>query len=101
MRPLRLFLVAFAVFLPLAGSAEEEPDFSGDKTGTNPINFTHDLRVYNEYLWLNTKGDGDKNVMTVEYRQPLLDGAWQFRTRIRLTDVQADRVNGLCRTING
>jgi hypothetical protein len=29
-----------------------------DKTGTNPINFTHDLRAYNEYLFLNTAGDG-------------------------------------------
>ena len=27
----------------------------GDKTGTNPINFTHDVRLYNEYQWLNTR----------------------------------------------
>ena len=71
-------------------SADETPDFSGDQSGTNPINFTFDARLYNEYLWLNTRGDGIRNVTTFEYRQPLLDGRLQFRTRLRATAVEAD-----------
>ena len=46
------------------------PDMSGDKTGTNPINFTHDFRIYNEFIWLNTDGDGEKWVeMNREYAE--------------------------------
>lgn len=37
-----------------------------DKTGTSPINFQRDLRVYSEYSWPNTEGDGIQNVTTVE-----------------------------------
>ena len=61
-----------------------------DKTGTNPINFTFDLRAYNEFQWLNTEGDGSQNVSTLEYRMPILDGKWQFRTRARGTSLRAD-----------
>ena len=64
-----------------------------DKTGTNPINFTNDLRVYNEFSWLNTEGDGEKNVTTLEYRMPLLGGKFQFRTRIRGVSIKADLDN--------
>lgn len=41
------------------GKVAEKPMAAkkADKTGTNPINFTHDLRLYNEYIWLNTQGD--------------------------------------------
>jgi hypothetical protein len=55
-----------------------------DKTGTNPINFTHDLRFYNDYQWLNTTGDGHKNVSTIEYRTPFMDGKWQLKVRSRM-----------------
>jgi hypothetical protein len=61
-----------------------------DKTGTNPINFTHDMRLYNEFLWLNTKGDGEQNITTFEFRTPFADGKWQFRTRIRYASIEAD-----------
>ena len=40
-------------------------DGSSDKAGTNPVNFTHDVRLYNEFLWLNTKGDGEQNITTL------------------------------------
>lgn len=66
---------------------------SSDKTGTNPVNFTHDFRVYNEYLRLNTKGEGHQNVTTTEFRMPFADGKWQFRTRLRHVQVEAD-LNG-------
>lgn len=71
-------------------SAEQISKDDSDKTGTNPVNFQRDLRFYNEYSWLNTAGDGDQNVFTVEYRQPLFDGAWQFRTRWRYSSLTAD-----------
>jgi hypothetical protein len=62
----------------------------GDKTGTNPINFTHDARLYNEYLWLNTAGDGSQNITTFEFRTPFADGKWQFRARVRAASIEAD-----------
>jgi len=65
----------------------------GDKTGTNPIAFTFDLRLYNEHQWLNTAGDGDQNVTTLEFRAPLLDGKLQFRVKARVIDIDAD-LNG-------
>jgi hypothetical protein len=61
-----------------------------DKTGTNPINFTYDARIYNEFLWLNTAGDGTQNITTFEFRAPFADGKWQFRTRIRYASIEAD-----------
>ncbi len=60
-----------------------------DKSGTNPINFTYDLRFYNEYQWLKNS-DGHQNISTLEYRMPLMDGKWQFRLRTRATSFSAD-----------
>ena len=53
--------------------------FEKDKTGTNPMNFTFDARLYNEYRWLNTAGDGYQNLTTFEFRAPFASGKWQFR----------------------
>jgi hypothetical protein len=82
------------------GAASDEESFAkqvstdkNDKTGTNPINFQRDVRIYNEYLWLNTDGDGNQNLTTLEYRTPFAKGKWQFRTRIPYNVVKAD-VNG-------
>ena len=61
-----------------------------DKTGTNPINFTFDARIYNEFQWLNTDGDGNQNITTFEFRAPLLDGKLQFRVKARYLDISAD-----------
>jgi hypothetical protein len=90
MRSTHLAILFLALFLPLTAYSEDKPDFSGDQTGTNPINFTFDARLYNEYLWLNTEGDGDKNVTTLEFRHPFLDGKFQFRTRVRVAHLEAD-----------
>jgi hypothetical protein len=72
--------------------AQEDPqsDMKADKTGTNPINFTFDARIYNEYQWLNTDGDGNQNITTFEFRAPLLDGKLQFRVKARYLDISAD-----------
>jgi hypothetical protein len=75
------------------GFAESVSTDKNDKTGTNPINFQRDLRIYNEYLWLNTEGDGNQNLTTLEFRTPFAGGKWQFRTRIPYNAVTAD-VNG-------
>jgi hypothetical protein len=73
-------------------AAEEDPqsDMKADKTGTNPINFTFDARIYNEFQWLNTDGDGNQNITTFEFRAPLLDGKLQFRVKARYLDISAD-----------
>ena len=72
-------------------SAEAIAKDTSDKTGTNPVNFQRDLRFYNEYSWLNTEGDGNQNVLTMEYRQPLLDGEYQFRIKVPgVTSLTAD-----------
>jgi hypothetical protein len=64
--------------------------FAKDKTGTNPMNFTHDARLYNEYRWLNVDGDGYQNLTTAEYRTPFASGKWQFRGKIRAVSLKAD-----------
>ena len=64
--------------------------FAKDKTGTNPMNFTFDARVYNEYRWLNVTGDGYQNLTTLEFRAPFASGKWQFRGKIRGVKLNAD-----------
>jgi hypothetical protein len=87
---LSLGAMAFDVRAQDDAKAAAKAAIKKDKTGTNPINFTHDMRVYNEFIWLNTEGDGEQNVTTLEYRTPILEGKWQFRTRIRGVWVEAD-----------
>jgi len=72
------------------GLAESAVTDKNDKSGTNPINFQRDLRIYNEYLWLNTAGDGNQNLTTLEFRTPFAGGKWQFRTRIPYSVLAAD-----------
>jgi len=69
---------------------EVKAKFEKDKTGTNPVNFTFDARLYNEYRWLNTAGDGGQNLTTFEFRAPFASGKWQFRGKIRAVDLKAD-----------
>ncbi len=84
---LRIIVFCFlTVVLSLTGfslDAIAQDDMKADKTGTNPINFTNDARIYNEFQWLNTEGDGNQNITTLEFRTPFLDGKWQFRLRAR------------------
>jgi len=82
-------LIAVMPFQVLA-EADAQSEMKADKTGTNPINFTFDARLYNEYQWLNTEGDGHQNVTTAEFRAPLLDGKLQFRVKGRYVDIGAD-----------
>jgi hypothetical protein len=38
------------------------------------MNFTYDARLYDEYRWLNTDGDGGQNLVTAEFRAPFAGG---------------------------
>jgi hypothetical protein len=83
-------LAALVVAGSMSINAHAQEDAKSDKTGTNPINFSVEARVFNEYQWLNTAGDGSQNVTTFEFRAPFADGKWQFRTRIRAASIKAD-----------
>lgn len=89
-----LILISFlaTVTLPCVTYAEGDKQ-KQDKTGTNPINFTKDFRIYNEYSWLNTDGDGNQNLTTAEFRTPFLGGKWQWRIRARYNAINADLNN--------
>jgi hypothetical protein len=69
---------------------DEKAAMKADKTGTNPVNFTYDARIYNEFQRLNTAGDGNQNITTFEFRAPFDDGKWQFRVRARYAFIEAD-----------
>lgn len=97
----KLHVIAVFVALLITGLASHDvraqddakAAMKGDKSGTNPINFTNDMRLYNEFLWLNTEGDGEQNITTFEFRTPFADGKWQFRSRARYASIEAD-ING-------
>jgi hypothetical protein len=75
-----------------ATQAQEElkKQMEADKTGTNPLNFSFDARLYHEYQGLNTTGDGAQNITTFEFRTPFAGGSWQFRGKIRGVGRTAD-----------
>lgn len=91
-----IFLLLGALTIPSASAQEVETEadvkakFAKDKTGTNPVNFTFDARLYNEYRWLNTAGSGGQNLTTFEFRAPFASGKWQFRGKVRAVDLKAD-----------
>ena len=80
--------IALAQEVETADDVKEQ--FKKDKTGTNPLNFTNDARLYNEYRWLNTEGDGSQNLVTGEFRTPFAGGKWQARVKVRRVDLKAD-----------
>jgi hypothetical protein len=93
-------LVSCGLYSPVTLAQEEVSDdpalgeikeaMKADKTGTNPLNFSFDARLYNEYRWLNTKGDGHQNITTAEFKAPFAGGDWQFRGKVRGVDLKAD-----------
>lgn len=70
-----MVLTCFLIFTASTALAADK----ADKTGTNPINFTYDLKVYNEFSWLNP--DGEQNVTTFEYKAPFAGEKWQFKIK--------------------
>lgn len=91
-----LILTAIIIMIALStngfadDTTEQQATDKNDKTGTNPINFQRDLRIYNEYSWLNTEGDGSQNLTTLEFRTPFAGGKWQWRVRARYNWIEAD-----------
>ncbi len=104
-KAMKIMMMVFTVFLavglvPMSAFSEEvvtdadvKAKFKKDSTGTNPMNFTYDARLYNEYQWLNTAGDGSQNITTLEFRAPLGEGKWQFRGKFRSQSLSADTNN--------
>lgn len=79
---LRGILAAVVLLLgamPVAAESDSKP---GDNSGTNPINFTYDFRIYTELQEFSADGDNGGGLLTFEYRFPIGD-KWQFRTRLR------------------
>ncbi len=64
---------------------------SADKTGTNPINFTYDIKAYNESSSLEP--DGDQNVTTFEFKAPFAGEKWQFRIKIPYSSIDVGAVD--------
>ena len=85
-----LFGAPFASAPALAQSdgSEAEHASKADKSGTNPINFTNDLRAYYEYQDLSNGGEG--HVGTLEGRTPIFDGKLQVRVRVPFKAVDFD-----------
>ena len=87
---LAVLMIISLVSTSIQAQDDAEAAMKVDKTGTNPVNFTHDARLYNDFSWLNTAGDGTQNITTFEYRTPFAGGKWQFRVRARGADIEAD-----------
>jgi hypothetical protein len=89
-----LIIALIALFTVLnAGivyAQETQQGGQADNTGTNPINFTNDFRIYNNFSELNTAGDGKANTTTMEFRTPFADGKWQFRIKAPYVWKEAD-----------
>ena len=87
---LAVFLIIGLASTGVWAQEDIKADMKKDKTGTNPVNFPRESRLYNENSWLNTEGDGDQNVTTFEFRTPFANGKWQFRVRARYNILTAD-----------
>jgi hypothetical protein len=91
-----IFIAVLIVCLTSTGVQAQEDlkaAMKKDNTGTNPINFTHDLRIFHEYQFLNTPGDGDQQVTTLAFRTPFHSGKWQLRIRARGQQLNLDTNN--------
>jgi hypothetical protein len=63
------FILLIALICPMTVGAEEEKK-KKDDTGTNPVNFTYDYRLYTELQQFTDDG-GSQIRHTMEYRAPL------------------------------
>jgi len=72
-------MIVLLAAVPLAAQSDSK---QGDSSGTNPINFTYDFRIYAEFQEFSADGDNGGGLLTFEYRFPIGD-KWQFRTRLR------------------
>ncbi|MDX2494981.1 MAG: hypothetical protein QNK27_08485 [Desulfuromusa sp.] len=82
---LLIVLLCFFAGNSLGASAKQ------DKTGTNPVNFTYDLKIYNEFSWLNP--DGEQNVTTLVAKAPFADDKWQLQVKLRYSSLDVGPVD--------
>jgi len=68
----------FCLLLATGAQAQQGGKAKADNSGTNPINFTNDFRIWNETQDLN--GDNTFSKLTFEYRFPL-GKTWAARFR--------------------
>jgi hypothetical protein len=80
MKRLRILAAIVLVAITIPALAQEAT--GKDDSGTNPLNFTYDFRIYMELQEFNAEGDNGAGLLTFEYRFPLAN-KWQFRTRLR------------------
>lgn len=66
----------------LTSRPSRQDEEAKDDTGTNPILFTNDFRIYTELQELDVDGDNSGLVQTFEYRWPVGEQS-QVRTRLR------------------
>ena len=78
-----LLIVMLLCSVSVVALAQEdaEADMKKDKTGTNPINFTNDFRIYHNFSRADENVALETQTTTMEYRTPFADGDWQFRIR--------------------
>jgi hypothetical protein len=81
-----IFILALLLLVSPAMAQEAEKD----NTGTNPVNFTNDLRIYHNFSELNTAGDGSANTTTVQFRTPFADGKWQLQMKLPFVAKEID-----------
>ena len=77
---MKRFIIALALLLLVSPAMAQEE--KKDNTGTNPINFTNDLRIYHNFSDLNSAGDGEANTSTIQFRTPFADGKWQLQMKM-------------------
>jgi hypothetical protein len=87
-----ILLVLLIGMFSVVSQAQEDikEAMKADNTGTNPINFTNDFRIYYNYAELNAKGDGKAQTTTFEFRTPILNEKVQFRVRARNVEREID-----------
>ncbi len=71
-------LLTFCLLLATAAQAQQGGKAKSDDSGTNPINFTYDFRIWQETQDL--QGENTFSKMTFEYRFPL-SKTWAGRFR--------------------
>ncbi|MFT5042829.1 MAG: hypothetical protein ACI8TX_003822 [Hyphomicrobiaceae bacterium] len=81
------FAIVVAMIIICAGSSVVAEE-AGDKSGTNPILFTNDFRIYVELQGLNADDSGAQT-FTFEYRRPLHENL-QLRARMRAVSRSVD-----------
>ena len=87
-------LLMICLLLATLAQAQQGGKAKGDDSGTNPINFTYDFRIWNETQDL--QGENTFSKMTFEYRFPLSKTwAGRFRGYVPTLNLAGQSFHGL------